>query len=190
MERTSLSTRSHAGGLTIVRTSSRSCSIWSPTWRTFPPWAISDPFASSAGTRCRRRRSKEAPSGLLSAPHPGASGAPLQPFLGCVQHGRRVHFFKHPAAAEIHMDAAGQTRIEAAHGAHDVDAFELLPGRVFLEDRGVLHRVLVRPGRAVDVARVRVPRRRRIRVVVRDLAVADYHVVREYAAHRLGEAAA
>ena len=46
-----------------------------------------------------------------------------------------------------------------------------------LEDRRVLHRVLVRAGRAVAVADAAVPRRRRVRVVVRDLAAADDHVV-------------
>ena len=66
---------------------------------------------------------------------------------------------------------------------------KLLPV-VLLEDRLALHRVLVRAGRAVDVARVGVPGRRRVRVVVGDLAVPDHHVVREHAAHRLGEAAA
>ncbi len=45
-----------------------------------------------------------------------------------------------------------------------------LSGAVLLEDRRVLHRVLVGTRRAVDVARARVPRRRRVRVVVRDLA--------------------
>ena len=46
------------------------------------------------------------------------------------------------------------------------------------------------PGRAVGVGRAAVPRRRRVRVVVGDLAVADHQVVREHAAHRLVEAAA
>ena len=46
------------------------------------------------------------------------------------------------------------------------------------------------PGRAEAVARVRVPRRRRVRVVVGDLAALDHQVVREHAAYRFGEAAA
>ncbi len=87
------------------------------------------------------------------------------------------------------MDAAGQARVEAAHRAHDVDALELVRP-VLLEDRRVLHRVLVGAGRAVDVARAGVPGRGRIGVVVGDLAVADDDVVRQHAAHRLVEAAA
>ena len=93
------------------------------------------------------------------------------------------------AAAEVHVHAARQARVEAAHRAHDVDALEVL-AVVLLEDRLPLHGVLVGPGRAVGVARVGVPRGRRVGVVVGDLAVADHHVVREHAAHRLGEAAA
>ena len=87
------------------------------------------------------------------------------------------------------MHAAGQAGVEAAHRAHDVDALEVL-AVVLLEDRLALHRVLVRAGRAVGVARVGVPRRRRVRVVVGDLAVPDHHVVAEHAADGLGEAAA
>ena len=87
------------------------------------------------------------------------------------------------------MHAARQARVERADRAHDVDAAEVV--RVgLLEDRHAVARVLVRAGRAVGVGRRAVPRRRRIRVVVGDLAVADDHVVREHAAHRLVEAAA
>ena len=93
------------------------------------------------------------------------------------------------AVAEIHVDAARQTRIEAAHRAHDVDALEVVR-TVLLEDRRVLHRVFVGSRRAVDIARIRVPRRRRIRMIVRDLAVADDHVMRQDAAHRFVETAA
>src|ERR687885_2138836 len=64
------------------------------------------------------------------------------------------------ALAEVHVDAAGQTRVEAPHGAHDVDAAEALLV-VLLEDLLPLHRVLVGAGRAVEVARARVPRGRR-----------------------------
>ena len=59
------------------------------------------------------------------------------------------------ALAEIHVHATGQTRIEAAHGAHNVDAFEVL-GSVLFEERATLHGVLVGPGRSVDIARIRV----------------------------------
>ena len=80
-------------------------------------------------------------------------------------------------------------RVEAADRAHDVDALELVRP-VLLEDRRALDRVLVRPGRAVDVPRAGVPGRRRVGVIVGDLAVADHEVVREHAADRLVEAAA
>ena len=95
----------------------------------------------------------------------------------------------YPSVAQVHVHAAGQARVEAAHRPHDVDALEAL-GRVLLEDRGVLHRVLVGARRPVAVADAAVPRGRRVRVVVRDLPVPDHHVVRQDAAHRLGEAAA
>ena len=63
--------------------------------------------------------------------------------------------------------------------------------RSFSSKIGVfMHRVLVGSGRAVDVARVGVPRRGRIRVIVGDLAAADDHVVGQHAAHRFGEPAA
>src|SRR5712691_2499089 len=102
---------------------------------------------------------------------------------------RRVRRLEHLAAAQVHMHPARQARVEAAHRAHDVDALEGVR-RVLLEDRRVLHRVLVRPGRPVAIPHAAVPRRGRVRVVVRDLPVPDHHVVREHAADRLGEAAA
>ena len=91
--------------------------------------------------------------------------------------------------AEVHVHAARQARVEAADRAHDVDAAEVVRA-VLLEDR-LAH--APRPRRArgtVGVRRAAVPRRRRVRVVVGDLAVADHQVVREHAAHRLVEAAA
>src|SRR6185503_18595313 len=68
------------------------------------------------------------------------------------------------AVAHVHVDAARQARVEAPHRPHDVDALEVVRS-VLLEDRHVLHRVLVRPRGAVAVARARVPGRRRVRVV-------------------------
>ena len=65
---------------------------------------------------------------------------------------------------------------------------KLLP-IVLLEDRLTLDGVLVRARSSVAVAGVGVPRCRRIRVVVRDLAVPNHHVVAEHTANRLGEAA-
>ena len=93
------------------------------------------------------------------------------------------------AVAEVHVDAAGQARVEAAHRPHDVHALEVVRP-VLLEDGHVLNRVLVGPGRAEAVAGAAVPRRRRVRVVVGDHPVLDHHVVGERAAHRLVEAAA
>ena len=60
---------------------------------------------------------------------------------------------------------------------------------VLLEDRRVLHGVFVGPGRAVDVARIGVPRGRRIGMIVGDLAVANDDVMRKHAAHRFVETA-
>ena len=118
-----------------------------------------------------------------SAPARVSRHSPVTDWVG------RVQLLQLLALAEVHVHAARQARVEAAHRAHDVDALEVL-AVVLLEDRLALHRVLVRAGRAVAVARVGVPRRRRVRVVVGDLAVPDHHVVRQHAADRLGEAAA
>ena len=82
----------------------------------------------------------------------------------------------------------GQTRIETSYRAHDIDAFKIIRP-VLLEDRRVLHRVLVGPRRAVYISRIRIPRRRRIRMIIGDLAFANYHVMRKHAAHRFMEAA-
>src|SRR6185295_6753391 len=104
-----------------------------------------------------------------------------------VEHaGRRDHVQRF-AVALVDVHTTGQARVEAAHRAHDVDALEVLVAAL-LEDRGVLHGVLVRAGGAVAVAHAAVPGCGRVRVVVRDLAAADDHVVGEHAAHGLGEA--
>ncbi len=81
---------------------------------------------------------------------------------------------------------AGMDRT-TAHRPHDVDALEVLRA-VLLEDRRVLHRVLIGSRGSEGVTRTRVPRRRRVRLVVGDLAVADHHVMREHAAGGLVEA--
>src|SRR5215470_1630098 len=52
---------------------------------------------------------------------------------------RGVARLQHFAIAEIHMDAAGQAWIEAADGAHDIYAFEIV-GTVLFENGRVLHR--------------------------------------------------
>src|SRR3954447_1249691 len=74
--------------------------------------------------------------------------------------GRGVHDLELLARPQVHVHAAGQARVEAADGAHDVDALEVLPV-VLLEDRLTLHGVLVGARRAEAVAGVGVPRRRR-----------------------------
>jgi hypothetical protein len=46
----------------------------------------------------------------------------------------RVQLLYRLPAAEVHVHAAGQARVEAADGPHDVDALEVLPV-VLLEQR-------------------------------------------------------
>src|ERR1700730_2873616 len=87
------------------------------------------------------------------------------------------------AITEIHMHATRQARVEAAYRSHDVDAFELV-WTVVLEDRRVLHGVLIGPGGSVNITRVRVPRGRRIRMVICNFAVANNYVMRENPANR------
>src|SRR5580700_10695705 len=150
--------------------------------------------ASSASTRspafCASWPAAIRTPSFVSRPPPGAkkaeeaSGTMALAGLYCQCHASgRVRRLEHLAAAEVHVHAARQAWVEAAHGAHDVDALEVVR-RVLLEDRRVLHRVLVGPGRPVGVADAAVPRRGRVRVVVRDLPVPDHHVVRQHAAHR------
>src|SRR6185312_5180897 len=101
---------------------------------------------------------------------------------------RRVVRLQHLPVAEIHVDAAWEAWIEAPNRAHDVDPLEALRA-VLLEDRRILYRVLVGAWRPVHVAYAAVPRRRRIRVIVGDLALPDHDVMRQHAAHRPVEAA-
>src|SRR3954471_8741862 len=84
---------------------------------------------------------------------------------------------EHLAIAEIHVDAAGQAGIEAAHCAHDVDALELV-WPILFEDWRVLHRILIRTRSAIDVARIGIPGRRRIGMIVGDLVILDDDVMR------------
>src|SRR5271156_4146572 len=102
---------------------------------------------------------------------------------------RRVMRFEHLAIAQVHVHAAGQAGVKAAHGAHDVYAFKFIRAVLF-EDGCVLHCVFVGAGRPVYIARIGVPRGGRIRMVIRDLAIADHHVMRQNPAHRFVEAAA
>src|SRR5271154_3646749 len=108
--------------------------------------------------------------------------------LSLVAEHRRMVGLQHLAIAEIHVHPARQTRIEAAHGAHDVDTLEFVRPILF-EDRSVLHRILVWPRRPVNIPRIGIPGRWRIRMIVCDFAVANYDVVREYSAHRFVESA-
>src|SRR5262249_36478947 len=93
------------------------------------------------------------------------------------------------AVAQIHVYAAGQARVKAADRAHDVDALEML-NIVFLEDRRILHRVLVWPRSTLVVAWAGVPASRRIGMIVHDFAAANDHVMREHAADGFVETAA
>src|SRR5262249_58203165 len=100
--------------------------------------------------------------------------------------GRRVHRLDHTAAAQVHVHAAGQARVEAADRPHDVDALEVLR-RVLLEDRGVLHRVLVWPRRSVGVPDAAVPTPRRGPGGGRELSAPYPPLVGEDAAGRPAE---
>src|SRR5580704_13210248 len=83
---------------------------------------------------------------------------------------RRMMRLKHLPAAQIHMHATGQAWIEASDRPHDINTFEFLR-TVLLEDRSVLYRIFVWTGSAIDIARVCVPRCRRIWVVIGDLVI-------------------
>src|SRR5579863_5713016 len=64
---------------------------------------------------------------------------------------RRVNRLDALAFPQIHVHAAWEAGIEAAHRAHDVDALEVLWSVLFV-NRRVLHGVLVGTRRPVDVA--------------------------------------
>ncbi len=87
------------------------------------------------------------------------------------------------------MNAARQTRVETSDGSHYVYTFEVI-GSVFLENRRVLHGIFIRSGHSVNVARIGVPRSRRIRMIIGDFAFADDDVMRQNAAHGFVETAA
>ena len=92
------------------------------------------------------RSSPRAPPAGPSDPAPPAprrAGGPAGA-RGGLSHGTppnigRVHLLQRPPSAEVHVDAARQARVEAADGAHDVDALEVVRA-VLLEDRHVLRR--------------------------------------------------
>src|SRR6476646_2005034 len=140
--------------------------------------ATSPTAASRDWRSCTRSTSCSGPSvAAVTAMVP-----PLRHRRGCVDD------LAHLAAA-VHVHAAGQAGVERADGPHDVDSLEVLRS-VLLEYGGVLDGVLVRARRSERIARARVPGRRRVGLVVRDLALADHHVVGEHAAGSLVEAAA
>src|ERR1700720_4208882 len=97
--------------------------------------------------------------------------------------------FEQLSVAQIHVYSARQARVKTPHRPHNVDALELV-WAIFLENWGVLHGILVRPWCSRDVARIRVPGRRRVWMVVRDFAVANDYVMRQNTANRFVEAAA
>lgn len=80
------------------------------------------------------------------------------------------------AVTEVHVNATRETWIETSDCAHDVDPLELIR-TVFLEDWGVLHRVLVWTRCSIDVARVGIPRSGWVRMVIGDLAVANHNMM-------------
>src|SRR5882762_10841079 len=88
--------------------------------------------------------------------------------------------------AEVHVHTTREARVEAPYRPHDIDALELL-GTVLLEDRRILHGILVRSRGAERIAWARVPRRGRIRVIVGDLTVPDDEMVRQHSPDGLVE---
>src|SRR5579875_2158 len=100
-----------------------------------------------------------------------------------------MHHLQFLTLAQVHVNPAWQAWIEAAHRAHNIDAFEILRP-VLLEDRRVLHCVLVRAGRAVDIARAGIPGSRWIGMIIGNLPIFDDHMVRKHATYRFVEAAA
>src|SRR5438105_6118308 len=108
---------------------------------------------SSAGSSIAGRGSQMAPPAASLNVRPPS--LPLQR-----KDGRRVHPPHDLAvtgpAAEVHVHPAGQAWVEGTDRPHDVDALEVL-GLVLLEDRGVLHRVLVGSRGPVDVPDAPVP---------------------------------
>jgi hypothetical protein len=65
------------------------------------------------------------------------------------------------AASDKHVYATRQTRIEAAHGAHDIDAFELVRA-IFFKNRRVLDRIFIGSGNTVRIASAGIPAGRRM----------------------------
>src|SRR3984885_15800067 len=96
---------------------------------------------------------------LSAAPDGGA----LATSISLRERRRGVRHLSDPAPTGVHVHAARYAWVERPNRPHDVDPLEVL-GAVLLEDRRVLHGVLVGPGRPVHVAGARVPGRRRGRL--------------------------
>ena len=105
----------------------------------------------------------------------------------CSEH-RRMSRFQNLSVSQIHVHAARQARIEASHRAHDVDPLESFRP-VFFENWRILYGVLVGSRRSVNIARTGVPGCRRIRMIIRDLPIADHNMMRKHAANRFMEPA-
>src|ERR1700733_823487 len=95
-----------------------------------------------------------------------------------------MHLFQRLSFSKIHMDAAWQARIEAPYRTHDVYTLEFIRPVLF-KNRRILNRVFVRTGRAVEIARIGVPRGGRVRMIIGYLASPNHHVVREHTPDRL-----
>src|SRR3984957_9171769 len=96
---------------------------------------------------------------------------------------------QHLSIPEVHVYAARQTGIEAAHSTHDVDSLEFVRA-VLLEDRRILHCIFIRSRSSIHIAWVGIPGSRRIWVIVGDLVIANHDVMRQNSARRFVEAAA
>src|SRR5215212_8673809 len=148
------------------------------SFATIPPETL-----ASSSALIRSPTARKSPSSV--AARVVASGELIAPLLADVLR-RGVQSLQLLAPTQVHVHTARQARVEATDRTHNVDALEVLQV-VLLEDRLVLHRILIRAWSSVGVAGVRVPRRGRVGMVVRDLAVPDHHVVAEHTPHRLGE---
>ena len=101
--------------------------------------ARSSSSSPRSGRRCARRgrSARRCARRLGHRSRPQASSSWLS-IVG------RVHLLQHLALAEVHVHAARQARVEAAHGPHDVDALEVVERRSPRRSGVFMHRVLVR----------------------------------------------
>src|SRR5437763_8209699 len=167
--RSSAAAASHADGTAARWVISRASA--SP-YTSVSALAASSPVVAVAPGICSSRPSRSSSAASLRS----TSWSVSRSAMSGAEH-RGMHLGDRLPAADVHVHPARQAGVEAADGAHDVHALEVVRA-VLLEDRHVLHRVLVRAGGAEGVAGAAVPRRRRVGVVVRDLLVLDDQVVR------------